>query len=162
MIKQIQSVNARWPHIPPGALSISTNLSAMSYMNEILLVSAGLLLMGGIAIFVFGSEMQSTAMMLTDINRINREIMEEKIDFTSVDENGPEVIFTLTNFGSKDTEIIAILSEEGTKCECTTNNSDSKDKMILINKQTEFTCKKETGKKYYAVTDTKQVLVLEL
>ena len=143
-------------HVLQDALSF--RLSALSYTNELLIVSSAVFVLGGLSIGLFYSDTESTAIMLTEINRANREIINEKIDVLSVDISATHLIFTLSNYGNKDTEIVKVLDSVLEPCDCISNNTDPTDFVIPINESMEVSCEINGGEPYYAVTDTTQIL----
>ncbi len=154
MIRQIFFV------LQPSSLqdSLSLPLSGLSYTNELLIVSSAVLVLGGLSIGVFYSDTESTSSMLVEINRINRDILNEKIDVISADTSATHVVFSLSNYGSRDTEITAVLDSDANSIDCTSNNADSANFVVLTGKHMEVSCVLQGDDKYYAVTDTGQIL----
>ncbi len=99
---------------------MSTPLSGVSFTNEFLLISAavGVLLIGLLAAFSENIGVMSET--LGRINEVRLAILNEKIDVISADRhvNG-NVSLVLTNYGTTDSKILAVIDADGNECPCT-------------------------------------------
>lgn len=134
-------------------------LSAMSYINQAIVISMGLGLISTIAFSAFTTDTASMSFVLSEINKFHKDVLGEKFTILSVDIIGESSVITITNYGVRDSSIIAILGDAGQELTCTTNNADETDFIILADQIVEVTCMHSGSEKFYIVTGTRQILV---
>jgi len=134
-------------------------LSAMSYINQAIVITLGLGLISAVVFSAFATDTQSMSFVLSEINKFHKDILGEKFTILSVDVIDETAVITIANYGVKESSIIAILSDNGEKLTCTTNNADEADHTVLENQMIEITCIHSGSEKFYVVTQTRQILV---
>jgi len=134
-------------------------LSAMSYINQAIVITLGLGLISAVVFSAFAADTQSMSFVLSEINKFHKDILGEKFTILSVDVIGESAVITIANYGVKESSIIAILDDTGEKLACTTNNADETDHTVLENQMIEITCTHSGSEKFYVVTETRQILV---
>jgi len=130
----------------------------MSYINQAIVISMGLGLISAVAFSAFASDTQSMSFVLAEINQFHKDILGEKFTIISTDTFGGVVIITVTNYGVRESSILAVLDDTGKKLECTTNNANNSDFVVPANNIVEITCIDSGSTKFYVVTETRQIL----
>jgi len=135
-----------------------TPLTAMSYINQVVIITTGLSLVSALAFTAFSNDSQSMSFVLAEINHFHKDILGEKFVILATDVVNWTSIITITNYGTE-SSILAILSDTGQELECTTNNTDNSDFVVPTDQVIEVTCIDLTGStKFYVVTETRQIL----
>ena len=150
--------------------SLGTSLDALSYTNNVLLVTALLGVLGGIFLIAFAGDVLSMSEAISSISDIKRKYLSEKVDVVSSDVIGSSVVITLTNRGEYPVEVLGVLDGVGNTLNCVSNNSDVTDFVILPEQQLlEVTCvtvvlsavDAAAYPDHYVVTDTHQIVKVD-